>query len=96
MVVLVRGPVELASWPLARKGVDLGLVDEVARLQLAARRVGCSIRLRAADRRLLDLLALVGLGDVVTGTGLGQVGGEAEDREEAGVEEVVVPDDPVP
>jgi hypothetical protein len=85
-VVLVRDGAELSEWPLAGRA-DLAAVDELARLALAARRLGCAIRLRDADPDLLDLLALVGL--------CGEVVGEAEDAEELGSEEVVVPDDPV-
>ena len=44
---------------------------------------------------LLELLELVGLSDLVTEAGLGQMDGQAEGREQLGVEEVVVPDDPV-
>jgi hypothetical protein len=94
-VVLVRGEVELSRWPLRRvERADLVAVDLLARLALAARRLGCAIRLRDADPDLVALLALVGLAEA---TGLpGQVVGEAEDGEELGPEEVVVPDDPVP
>ena len=96
MVVLLRGRSELATWALAPRGrLDLSVVDDLARLQLAARRLGCSIRLRAPDGQLLELLDLAGLGAVVPGACLGKVGGQAEGGEEAGVEEVVVPDDPV-
>jgi hypothetical protein len=65
-VVLVRAGTELASWPLVRRGrPDLALVDELARLHLAAIRVGCGIQLRQACRSLVELLHLVGLGAVV-------------------------------
>jgi hypothetical protein len=65
-VVLVRGQDEVASWPLVRGGLpDLELVDELARLQLAARRLGCSNRLRHACPELARLLELVGLADVL-------------------------------
>jgi hypothetical protein len=94
MVVLVRGDIEVESWPLAQP--DLSAVDELARWQLAARRLGCSIRLRNACVELLELLDLLGLGEVVSGTaGLcGEAGGEAEGGEQVGVEEVVMPNDP--
>ena len=85
-VVLVRGCDEVASWPLAGRP-DLDAVDALARLALAARRLGCAIRLRDADPDLAGLLALVGLAREVVG--------EPEDREELRAEEVVVPDDPV-
>ena len=99
-VVLLRGEAELASWPLLCRGrPDLSVVDELARMQLAARHLGCSIWLREACPDLTALLELTGLADVVT-TGSRrpplQVGREAEGLEEGGVEEVVVPDDPVP
>jgi hypothetical protein len=88
MVVLVRDGVEVASWPLVGTGrPDLSVVEGLARLQLAARRLGCSIRLRSARGELPELLDLVGLGV--------EVGGQAEDREQVRVEEVVMPDDPV-
>ena len=93
-VVLVCGNVELSRWPLPRRGrPDLAAVDTLARLALAARRLGCAIRLRDADPDLAVLLALVGLAEVA---GLaGEVVGEAEGGEQLGPEEVVVPDDPV-
>ena len=93
-VVLVRGDVELSRWPLPGGGApDLAAVDALVRLQLAARRLGCGIRLCDTDAELAGLLVLVGLAEVV---GLaGEVVGQAEHREELGPEEVVVPDDPV-
>ena len=60
--MLVRDGEEVTHWPLlVRDPVDLGLVDQLARLQLAARRLGCAIELRGACPALLDLLDLVGL-----------------------------------
>ena len=65
-VVLLRGDAELASWPLLCPGrPDLSVVDELARMQLAARRLGCSIWLRDACVELSALLELAGLADVV-------------------------------
>ena len=95
-VVLALGETEVLSWPLALQGrPDLAVVDELARLALAARRLGCSIGLRDADRDLWELLELLGLGDVVTGRPeLVQVAGEPEQGEESGIEEVVVAHDP--
>ena len=43
---------------------DVGTVDALARVALAARRLGRQIRLRDAPRELTQLLALVGLADV--------------------------------
>jgi ABC-type transporter Mla MlaB component len=40
---------------------DLAAIDALARLQLTARRMGRSIRLRHAQAKLRDLLALTGL-----------------------------------
>ncbi|MEA2685850.1 MAG: hypothetical protein QOE93_1045 [Actinomycetota bacterium] len=101
-VVLVRGDDEIACWPYEVEGpVDLAVVDELAQMQVAARRLGCSLRLREVCPELSELVAFLGLARAVTGVvaavvGLPlEVGGEAEDGEEARVEEVVVADDPV-
>jgi hypothetical protein len=67
-VVLVRGGAEVASWPLPEgPSPDLSVIDRLARLQLAARRLGCSIRLRDAPGRLRELIDLAGLSGIVTG-----------------------------
>jgi ABC-type transporter Mla MlaB component len=44
---------------------DAVTVDALARLQLAARRQGCQVRLRCASKDLRDLLAFMGLDDVL-------------------------------
>ncbi|MDQ7910232.1 STAS domain-containing protein [Phytohabitans sp. ZYX-F-186] len=44
---------------------DARTVDVLARLQLAARRLGCVIRLYGAHPRLRDLLQLTGLSEVL-------------------------------
>jgi len=44
---------------------DAVTVDALARLQLAARRHGCQVRLRHASDELLDLIAFMGLRDVL-------------------------------
>ncbi len=44
---------------------DAVTVDALARLQLAARRRGCRIRLRGASSELLELVAFMGLRDVL-------------------------------
>jgi ABC-type transporter Mla MlaB component len=44
---------------------DAVTVDALARLQLAARRYGCQVRLRGASDELLDLVAFMGLRDVL-------------------------------
>lgn len=45
--------------------VDAVTVEGLARLALIARRSGCSLRLLGASRELLDLIALMGLEDVL-------------------------------
>ena len=45
--------------------VDAVTVDALARLQLAARRHGCQVRLRHASTELLELVAFMGLSDVL-------------------------------
>ena len=46
---------------------DAVTVDALARLQLAAQRRGCKIRLRGASSELLELVELMGLDDVLPG-----------------------------
>ena len=75
---------------------DASAVDALARLQLAARRLGRRIRLTHASGELQDLLALMGLGEIVPlDSGLRvEAWGEPEEREVAlGVEEETDPGD---
>ena len=44
---------------------DAVTVEALARLQLAARRTGCRVRLRNASDDLLELVAFMGLTDVL-------------------------------
>jgi ABC-type transporter Mla MlaB component len=44
---------------------DAVTVDALARLQLAARRSNCRVRLRNASGELLELVAFMGLSDVL-------------------------------
>lgn len=46
---------------------DAVTVDALARLQLAARRHGCLVRLRGASEALRELVAFMGLEDVLPG-----------------------------
>jgi hypothetical protein len=103
-IVLVRGGIEVASWPLRPQGPpDLALVDELARLQLTAKREGCDVRLRQPSPLLSELLHLVGLSEVLAEEGgepgprglVVEVDGEAEGGEEIGIEEGVEPGDPI-
>jgi hypothetical protein len=91
-VVVLCGDRELASWPLPVSArCHLSVVDDLARFQLAARRLGVAVRLRDVCGELRELLDLVGLADEL---GV-EVRREPEGGEEVGVEEVVMPDDPV-
>jgi ABC-type transporter Mla MlaB component len=44
---------------------DAVTVDALARLQLAARRHHCEIRVRGASKELRELIAFVGVGDIL-------------------------------
>lgn len=83
-VVIVDGTAEVVAWPV--DGWGLAVVEELAWLALAARRAGYTVRLRDVDADLAGLLALVGLSEVF---------GQPEVAKERGVEEVVMPNDPV-
>lgn len=74
--------------------VDLTTVEVLVRLQLTARQYGRRMRVRHASAELADLLALVGLSEVVSiepSLAL-QAQGQAEEREELrGVQEEADP-----
>ena len=76
---------------------DCGTVDDLARLQLAARRLNQRVLLFGAAPRLVELVEMAGLADVlpaVPRSGV-EMGREAEEGEEAlGVEEEGDPADP--
>jgi hypothetical protein len=65
VVCLVRGDERLVLGPVPSGCADLRLVDDLLRLHLAGRRFGWSVRLSDAGRELADLLAFVGLADVL-------------------------------
>jgi hypothetical protein len=91
--VVRRGGVEVARWTITGdEPCGLALVDELARLELAARRWGCTLWVQHASAELLDLLDLVGLCELASGL---EPRREPEGGEEVGVEEVVMPDDPI-
>ena len=72
---------------------DAATLDVLARLQLAARRLGRELHLREASQELRDLVAFAGLAEVLRL----QPGGQPEEREQRlGVEEERQLDDPVP
>ena len=88
------GPVEVVVGRVSGRPVDLDLVDALARLQLTARRLGCSMRLRQSSKELYELLDLVGVADVLIDPLSLDAGREAEGGEHLGVQEVVPPRDP--
>jgi ABC-type transporter Mla MlaB component len=66
VLVVLDGDVEVGRWALAElRRPDLSVVDDLARLQLEARRLGCELRVEAACEELHRLLDLVGLAAVV-------------------------------
>ena len=70
---------------------DALTIDALARLQLSSRRFGLEIRLRHASNELRELLAFVGLDEVLRL----EAGGQAEQREQrVGVEEERELDEP--
>ena len=56
---------DIAICDVGSVGVDAVTVDAVARLQLAARRHACEIRLCSAPPELLDLVSFMGLTNVI-------------------------------
>jgi len=74
---------------------DLSTVNALARLQLAAKRLGWTVRLRNPTVELCSLLEFLGLSDVLASLPL-EPGGEPEGGEQLGVEEVVEAGDPPP
>jgi hypothetical protein len=66
VVVLSQHGEEIARWPLASlRRPDLAVVDDLARVRLAALRLGCSLVVLDACAELRALLDLVGLDAVV-------------------------------
>jgi STAS domain len=66
---------------VTRLVADLAAVDALARLELAARRLGGRIRLGGASADLVGLLGICGLADVLVST---PAGGPEARREETG------------
>jgi len=98
-VVLVSGDTTVVCGVLVSDGpFDLSVVEELARLQLAARRLGCSIVLRGVGVELAELLDFAGLTDIlpsVVDDGR-EIGGKAECGKQSCVEEGVEPGDAIP
>lgn len=65
--LLEAHPAGVALCDVRAVPVDAVTVDALARLQLAARRHGCQVRLQHPTRELLELVAFMGLADVVGG-----------------------------
>jgi ABC-type transporter Mla MlaB component len=63
--LLERSGAVVAVCDVTSVRVDAVTIDALARLQLAARRRGCRIQLLHASAELLDLLAFMGLEDVL-------------------------------
>lgn len=63
--LLSERAVDVAVCDVAGVDPDAVTVDALARLQLAARRHGCQVRLRDASDELVELVAFMGLTDVL-------------------------------
>lgn len=63
--LLGSGGVEQLCCEVSGVAADAVAVDALARLALAARRAGASVRLSGASEELLALVAFVGLADVL-------------------------------
>jgi ABC-type transporter Mla MlaB component len=64
--LLETGDAAVAFCDVSGVDPDVVTVDALARLQLAARRHGCKVRLRNASTELLELLTFMGLSDVLS------------------------------
>ena len=63
--LLERNRAGVALCDVSSVQVDAVTVDALARLQLAARRHGCQVRLRNPSAELRELVAFMGLRDVL-------------------------------
>ena len=63
--LLQQAPAGITLCDVSSVDVDAVTVDALCRLQLAAHRHGCQVRLRGASSGLLDLVAFMGLSDVL-------------------------------
>jgi ABC-type transporter Mla MlaB component len=63
--LLAATPPEVVRCDVTGVAADAVTVDALARLQLAAQRSGCRVRLRNASADLLDLVDFMGLTDVL-------------------------------
>jgi ABC-type transporter Mla MlaB component len=63
--LLERSGADVALCDVSGVEPDAVTIDALARLQLAARRHDCQVRLRHASKELLELLDFMGLQDVL-------------------------------
>jgi ABC-type transporter Mla MlaB component len=63
--LLAESRASVALCDVSGIGADAVVVDALARLQLAAHRHGCQVKLRAPTPALRDLVAFMGLADVL-------------------------------
>ena len=63
--LFARTAPEVALCDVRDVPADAVTVDALARLQLAAKRCGCTVRLRNASGELLELVAFMGLENVL-------------------------------
>jgi ABC-type transporter Mla MlaB component len=63
--LLARSDADVALCDVSGVEPDAVTVDALARLQLAAQRRGCQVRLRHASEELIGLVAFMGLRDVL-------------------------------
>jgi hypothetical protein len=86
-LIAVPGPRFVITFDAgAITGADEAVLDALARLQLAARRIGVRIELRNARCELVDLLHLAGLANELLGV---EVERQSEEREQIGIDEEV-------
>lgn len=64
--LLAGSDAAVAFCEVQRINADAVTVDALARLQLAARRHGCQVRLRGASHDLRELVGFMGLGAVLS------------------------------
>lgn len=62
---LMQPGVKRAVFEVSAASPDAVTVDALAQLQLMARRRGCQVRLRGASRELRELVAFMGLANVL-------------------------------
>jgi hypothetical protein len=85
------GGCEEIACDVSALAAEVSAVEALARLALAARRLGCPLKVRRASPELRDLVELCGLSDAL---GVGRDGRKVPEREEPlGVDERVDPDD---